>query len=109
MGYWWLLEMLGFVLIPCLMFMRGAQRKDFGLIKFAAIISMIGIILNRLNYTFMAYNWYVPLSQRYWPTWIELVITASIILTEIWVFRWMVNRMPVLKEPPAWAKAMEHD
>jgi len=109
MGYWWLLEMIGFVLVPCFAFLRGAQREDTALIKFAAIITMIGIILNRLNYTFIAYNWYVPLSEKYWPTPIELTVTASIILTEIWVFRWMVRRMPVLREPPAWAKAMGHD
>jgi len=78
------------------------------MIKFAAIITMVGIILNRLNYTFLAYNWYVPLSEKYWPSWIELIITASIILTEVWAFRWMVNRMPVLKAPPAWAVEKEH-
>ncbi len=107
MGFWYLVEVIGFVLIPCFMFIHGAQRKNTSTIKFAAIITMIGIILNRLNYTFIAYNWYVPLSEKYWPSAIELVITASIILTEVWVFRWMVNRMPVLQEPPAWAKALE--
>ena len=104
MGFWYLFEVIGFVLIPCFMFASGAQQKNISTIKFAAILTMAGIILNRLNYTFIAYNWYVPLSEKYWPSWIELVITSSIILTEIWAFRWMVNRMPVLKEPPAWAK-----
>ncbi len=32
----------------------------------------------------------------------EIVITLSIIFTEIWVFRWVVNRMPVLRESPEW-------
>jgi Ni/Fe-hydrogenase subunit HybB-like protein len=104
MGFWYLFEVIGFVLIPCFMFARGAQQRDISIIKVAAFITMIGIILNRLNYTFIAYNWYVPLSEKYWPSWIELNITASIILTEIWAFRWMVNRMPVLQEPPAWAR-----
>jgi Ni/Fe-hydrogenase subunit HybB-like protein len=102
-GYWYLFEIIGFVLIPSLMFMSGAQNRNVALIRFAAIITMLGIILNRLNYTFIAYNWYVPLSEKYWPSWIEINITLSIILTEVWVFRWMVNRMPVLKEPPSWA------
>lgn len=103
MGFWYLFEVIGFVLIPCLMFVSGATRKDISIIKFAAILTMLGIILNRLNYTFIAYNWYVPLSEKYWPSAIELIITASIILTEVWVFRWMVNRMPVLRKPPEWA------
>ena len=108
MGFWWFFEVIGFVLIPCLMFISGAQQKNTATIKFAAILTMVGIILNRLNYTFIVYNWYVPLSEKYWPAPMELVITASIILTEIWAFRWMVNRMPVLKEPPAWAVEKEH-
>jgi Ni/Fe-hydrogenase subunit HybB-like protein len=107
MGFWYLFEVIGFVLVPCFMFISGAQRKNMGLIRFAAILTMLGIILNRLNYTFIVYNWYVPLSEKYWPAPMELVITASIILTEIWAFRWIINRMPVLREPPAWAKAME--
>jgi Ni/Fe-hydrogenase subunit HybB-like protein len=108
MGFWWFFEVIGFVLIPCLMFISGAQQKNTATIKFAAILTMVGIILNRLNYTFIVYNWYVPFSEKYWPAPMELVITASIILTEIWAFRWMVNRMPVLKEPPAWAVEKEH-
>ena len=104
MGFWYLFEIIGFVLVPCFMFAHGAQHKNTSTIKFAAIITMVGIILNRLNYTFIAYNWYVPLSEKYWPAPMEYIITASIILTEIWAFRWIVNRMPVLKEPPAWAK-----
>ena len=108
MGFWWFFEVIGFVLIPCFMFISGAQQKNTATIKFAAILTMVGIILNRLNYTFIVYNWYVPLSEKYWPAPMELVITASIILTEIWAFRWMVNRMPVLKEPPAWAVEKEH-
>lgn len=106
MGYWFLLEIIGFVLVPCFMFAHGAQQRNTSTIKFAAVITMIGIIINRLNYTFIAYNWYVPLSQKYWPAPMELIITASIILTEIWAFRWIVNRMPVLKEPPAWARKL---
>ncbi|MBM4146478.1 MAG: hypothetical protein FJ240_09455 [Nitrospira sp.] len=103
MGFWYLFEVIGFILIPCLMFISGAQQKNTATIKFAAILTMVGIILNRLNYTFIVYNWYVPLSEKYWPAPMELIITASIILTEVWVFRWMVNRMPVLRKPPAWA------
>jgi len=67
MGFWYLLEIIGFVLVPCFMFAHGAQQKNTSTIKFAAIITMIGIIINRLNYTFIAYNWYVPLSEKYWP------------------------------------------
>lgn len=107
MGYWYLLEVLGFVLVPALMFIYGFRQRQMLFVKYAAILTMVGIIINRLNYTFIAYNWNVPLEFKYWPTIIELTITASIILTEVWVFRWMVNRMPVLRAAPDWAKALD--
>jgi len=32
----------------------------------------------------------------------ELAVTLAVIFTEIWVFRWVINRMPVLRESPSW-------
>ncbi len=102
MGYWYLFELIGLVLIPCFMFLRGVRYKNLGVIRIAAILSMLGIIINRLNYSVIAYKWYVPLSERYIPSWMEIVITLAILFTEVWVFRWIVNRMPVLRKPPEW-------
>ncbi|MDI6776286.1 MAG: polysulfide reductase NrfD [Syntrophales bacterium] len=104
MGYWYLLELIGFVLIPCFIFVQGVKDRNLLSIRVAAILTMAGIIINRLNYVFIAYKWYVPMSERYFPTWIEIVITLAIVFAEIWVFRWIVNRMPVLKESPEWAR-----
>jgi Ni/Fe-hydrogenase subunit HybB-like protein len=102
MGTWYLIELIGLVLLPCFLFLRGVRYKDFTVIRIAAIVSMLGIIINRLNYSVIAYKWYVPLSQRYIPSWMEIVITLAIILTEVWVFRWITNRMPVLQKSPEW-------
>ena len=33
---------------------------------------------------------------RYLPSWMEIVVTLGVISAELWVFRWVVNRMPVL-------------
>jgi len=33
----------------------------------------------------------------------EIVVTLTVIFTEIWIFRWIINRMPVLRESPEWA------
>ena len=62
---------------------------------------MTGIVLNRLNISVIAFKWYEPV--RYYPSWMEIVVTLAIICAEIWVFRWIVNRMPVLNEAPGWA------
>jgi hypothetical protein len=54
---------------------------------------LIGIVLNRLNISFIAFNWYADV--HYYPSWQEIVVTLMIIFTEIWIFRWFVTRMPV--------------
>jgi Ni/Fe-hydrogenase subunit HybB-like protein len=103
MGYWYLVEIVGLVAIPCYMFLQGARQGNLLLIRIASILTMIGIILNRLNISIIAYKWWIPLSERYFPSWMEIVITLAIILTEVWVFRWIATRMPVFGKPPEWA------
>ena len=44
----------------------------------------------------IAFNWFVP--NHYTPSWQEFWITAMIITCEIWVFRFVVTRMPVLRK-----------
>lgn len=104
MGYWYLTEIIGFVLVPCALFLWGARNLNATTIRTAAILTMVGILINRFNICIIAYKWWLPLSERYIPSWMEVMVTLSIICAEIWVFRWIVNRMPVLKEGPAWAK-----
>jgi Ni/Fe-hydrogenase subunit HybB-like protein len=100
MGYWYLVETVGFVLLPCLMFMRSIKTRSVGLIRVAAVLTLIGIVLNRLNVSIIAFKWYEPI--RYYPSWMEIEITLAVIMAEICVFRWIVNRMPVLRESPEW-------
>ncbi len=104
MGYWYLAEMIGLVAVPCFLFLQGARYGNLLIIRTAAILTLIGIIVNRLNISIIAFKWWIPLSERYFPSWMEIVITLAIILTEVWVFRWIVNRMPVFRKPPAWAE-----
>jgi Ni/Fe-hydrogenase subunit HybB-like protein len=101
MGYWYLTEILGFVLIPLALFVRGARLRDIALTRTAAVLTLIGVLLNRLNVSVIAFKWYQ--TPRYYPSWMEVEVTLAVICAEIWVFRWVVNRMPVLREPPAWA------
>ena len=93
-----LVEMLGFVLIPCILFVHGLKQSNASLIRYAAILTLIGIVLNRLNVSIIAFKWYEPV--RYFPSWMEIEVTLAVIVAEIWVFRWIINRMPVLRESP---------
>ena len=102
MGYWFLVEMIGFVFIPMVLFFYSYRLKNIFMIRFAAILTMIGVILNRLNVSVIGFRW--DAATHYIPSWMEIVVTLAVIFTEIWIFRWVVRRMPVLRESPAWAK-----
>jgi Ni/Fe-hydrogenase subunit HybB-like protein len=105
LGYWYLLEMLGFVLLPMMLFFTSYRKNNIKMIRVAAIITMVGIILNRLNVTVIGFKW--DQAIRYVPTWMELVVTLTVIFTEIWIFRWVINRMPVLRDSPSWVNDEE--
>jgi Ni/Fe-hydrogenase subunit HybB-like protein len=100
MGYWFLLEMIGFVLIPMMLFFYSFRNKNIPLIRIAAILTMVGVILNRLNVTVIGFRW--DSAVHYVPSWMEFVVTLTVIFAEIWIFRWVINRMPVLRESPSW-------
>jgi Ni/Fe-hydrogenase subunit HybB-like protein len=95
-GAWYLVEVLGFVLVPCVMFTYAVRTRSVGLLRVAAVGALIGILLNRLNISVIAFAWQEPV--RYFPSWQEFVVTATVVFTEIWVFRWIVLRLPVLRE-----------
>jgi Ni/Fe-hydrogenase subunit HybB-like protein len=105
MGHWFLLEMLGFVLLPMILFFISYRNNNITMIKVAAFITMIGVIMNRLNVSIIGYRW--DEAVRYVPSWMEVVVALAVIFTQIWIFRWVINRMPVLRDSPSWAN--EHN
>jgi Ni/Fe-hydrogenase subunit HybB-like protein len=107
MGYLYLVEMIGFVVLPFLIFVMGAKNRDRKLLLSGAIISALGIIFNRLNISVIAFKWYAPV--HYVPSWIEIVVTLAVVFGEIWAFRWVANRMPVFAESPQWVKTLDNE
>ncbi len=101
-GYLYLVEVVGFVLVPLIMFARGSRNGSLGMIRTAALLSMIGIALNRFNVCIIAYNWYLP--EKYYPSWMEIVVTLTVIFLELWVYRWVIHRMPVWGSDPVWER-----
>jgi Ni/Fe-hydrogenase subunit HybB-like protein len=107
MGYLYLVEVIGFVVLPFLIFVTGAKNRNRKLLLSGAIISAVGIILNRLNVSVIAFKWYAH--GHYVPSWIEIVITLAVVFGEIWAFRWVANRMPVFSESPRWVKTLDDE
>ena len=102
LGYWYLTEMLGFVLLPMVLFFISYRKQNILLIRIASLVTMVGIIINRLNVTVIGFKW--DAAHHYYPSWMEITVTLAVIFTEIWIFRWIITRMPVLRDSPAWAK-----
>jgi Ni/Fe-hydrogenase subunit HybB-like protein len=100
LGYWYLVEMLGFVIFPMVLFFVSYRRDNALLTKIAAILTMAGVIINRLNVTVIGFKW--TEAVRYVPTWMEFAVTLAVIFSEIWIFRWVIYRMPVLRDSPSW-------
>ena len=99
-GAWYLLELIGFVVLPCLLFTVAFRERRLGLARVAAAMTVFGVVLNRFNVTFIAFNWQVPHEMRYTPAWTEAWVTVSLITLAVVVFRWIANRMPIMYEHP---------
>lgn len=97
-GAWYLVEVIGFVLAPSLLLAYAARHGLPRLVRWVAAWTVLGVVLNRLNVSMFAMNWTAP--HWYVPSWMEIVTSITIVTTGVMVFRWMVNRMPVLSELP---------
>jgi Ni/Fe-hydrogenase subunit HybB-like protein len=100
-GALFLVETVGFVLVPSLLYAYGARNGRVRLIKIAAAMTIFGIVLNRLNVSIFAFNWQDPV--RYWPSWMEVAVSLSLVTVGVLAFRWICNRMPILFEDPAFS------
>jgi len=61
---------------------------------------VIGVVVNRLNISLIAFNWHLPSSERYFPHWMEIVISAFIVTIGLVAYRFIVSRMPIFYEHP---------
>ncbi|MCE8423490.1 MAG: polysulfide reductase NrfD, partial [Candidatus Methanoperedens sp.] len=99
-GHWFLVEITLFAILPFLYY-YGVLRKNVGLIQITGVLTMIGIILNRFNLTLITFNYQLPSRELFF--WKEALVVLSVVVIEILVYRWIVNRMPVLHQHPNYA------
>ena len=105
-GTWFLVELLGFVALPCFLFALGVREKNLTLIRSAAVLTVLGIVLNRFNVTLVAFNWQLPAAERYFPSWMEIAISLYIVALGLTIFTFISKNMPIFSEHP---KFKEHD
>jgi Ni/Fe-hydrogenase subunit HybB-like protein len=99
-GYWYLVEILGFVLLPAMLFTHAARKGKAKLVQFLGFVTALGVILNRLNVSIIAYNWYLPSSEKYYPKWMEIALTIGVVTMLILAYRFIVNRMAIMYDHP---------
>jgi Ni/Fe-hydrogenase subunit HybB-like protein len=92
-GAWWAVEMLGFVALPCGLFAWGVRNRRVRVVRAGAVLGVLGIVLNRLNISVVALNWQAP--HRYVPSWMEVVVSVTLVTVGVLAFRWFGNRMPI--------------
>lgn len=104
-GAWFLVELLGFVALPCFCYAVGVREKNLVLIRWTALWTVIGVMLNRFNICLVAFNYHLPSSERYFPHWMEIGISVFIVTLGIIAYRFIVTRMPVLYAHPDYTDA----
>ncbi|HET7754277.1 MAG TPA: Ni/Fe-hydrogenase cytochrome b subunit [Anaeromyxobacteraceae bacterium] len=97
-GAWWAVEMLGFVLLPALLFAYGARNMNVKFVRIGSVLGVLGIALNRLNVSVIAFNWKLPSAVRYVPSLMEVGVSVGLVALGVVAFRFIVNRMPILGE-----------
>ena len=95
-GKWWIVEMLGFVLVPSLLYAWGARNRRADVVRIAGVLAVLGVVLNRVNISMVVFNWNQPV--RYVPSWMEFAVSLALVTAGVLAFRWIVNRMPVFHE-----------
>jgi Ni/Fe-hydrogenase subunit HybB-like protein len=100
-GHWFLVEMLGFVLLPALVITFGFKSSRAGVVRFGALLAVIGVLVNRLNLSIIVLNWNLPNHlEEMLPARAEVIIVMTLTVIHVLIFRWIVNRMPVTHEEP---------
>lgn len=104
-GYWYLFEILGFVVLPMMIIVSGVRNEKASLVRFASFITVFGVILNRLNVSIFAYNWYFPPSMKYYPKWMEIALSLGVVAMLILAYKFIVNRMAIMYDHPDYESA----
>ncbi len=93
-GGWLAMELVGLTLVPCLMFAWASRHRRADVARIAAGLAVLGIVVNRVNVSVVAWRFGAP--DHYVPSWIEITVSVALVTAGVLMFRWIVNRMPVL-------------
>ncbi len=97
-SYCFAAEMLLGLLVPFGMLLSEKVRQTPGLLFAAATLIVLGVAFNRINVFLVAYQ--PPYATtRYFPSLLEIVVTAGLIASLVLVYRALVTYLPVMAHP----------
>jgi Ni/Fe-hydrogenase subunit HybB-like protein len=88
------------VALPAFVYALGVRERNRRLIRWTAAWTVIGVMVNRLNVSLVAFNYHLPPAQRYFPSWMEIATSIFIVTLGIVAYRLITSRMPILYEHP---------
>ncbi|MDD2851371.1 MAG: polysulfide reductase [Desulfuromonadaceae bacterium] len=101
-GHWYLVEIMIGVIIPMALLAYSIHHKKVAIIRFGALLVVLGIFLNRLNTAYITFNWKLP--YREIPHWREVAICITVYSIYIVVYRFILYRLPIFYQ---WKAAEE--
>lgn len=101
-GAMWLTEMLGFVALPCFLYGIGYRNRNTTIIKAAATLTVLGVVFNRFNVSWFAYNVNLPQAERYMPSIQEVIISVFVVTCVVVCFRYSAKYMAIFSNHPAY-------
>ena len=99
-GTLYILELAGFVATPMMLYAIASRDKRIGLARLASVITVAGIICNRFIVCLIAFNWQLPSDERYFPSFLEIMLSVFIVTLIITAYRLITHFMPILHEHP---------
>jgi len=99
-GSFGLLFLIEIIILGTLPFMYyyGVQNRNVSLIYQTGILTILGVVLNRFDISLIAFNWQLHHRELFY--WKEVIVVIAVFTIQILVYRWIVNRMPVLRQHP---------
>lgn len=95
-GLLYLFELGVFVFLPFVGLIIGCKLNSALIVRFLALVIVLGVIFNRVIVCIIAYKWYIPLKYKYYPSWMEIAISLSMITLIVVSYRFMIRRLPIL-------------
>lgn len=92
-GRYFLFEMLVSIILPLTLYTIAIRKRSVGLARFAALNTVLGIVFNRLNTAYIAFNWQI---YQEIPHWKEVMITITIFAIYFITYRFILYRWPIL-------------